>query len=468
MVFACGTALVSDGWVNSAAGSVNTLLARIYPDEYGKNHYSELFSGMAYLGTIVGMLTFGYFVDRYGRKYGMLAASCLMILGSALCAGAYGAGGSTQGLFAALIVYRFIAGLGIGGEYPSGSVASSEATAEEGINDRVRNMLFVLSTNTAIDVGFVLAALVPYILLFIFGESHLRVIWRLTFGLGIVPALLVLLWRLRMPKEPTRYRESCIKRNVPYKLVMRRYWRSFLGVSLAWFIYDFITYPFGLFSSIIVDTITGGDDSLKTVFLWALVINLLYIPGTVIGALLVDWLKPKRQIIIFLCLQGAVGFIMSGLYERLVAHIAAFAVVYGIFLSLGEAGPGDNLGLLASKTWPTAVRGQLSIGKVGAYVGVWAFPQIIAAFPEGVSQTRGPFYVGSGLCFLSAIVVFLLVPEVQPNSMAQIDVDFREYLVASGYDISQMGQPEESDDERSSLDHDKKPHHRVESFTMTA
>lgn len=41
----------------------------------------------------------------------MLASSCLMILGSALCAGAYGAGGSTQGMFAALIVYRFIAGV---------------------------------------------------------------------------------------------------------------------------------------------------------------------------------------------------------------------------------------------------------------------------------------------------------------------------------------------------------------------
>jgi len=96
---------------------------------------------------------------------------------------------------------------------------------------------------------------------------------------------------------------------------------------------SFITYPFGLFSSIIVDTITGGDDSLKTVFKWSLIINLFYIPGTVVGALLVDWLKvrgapslarprrsdpgltpsqPKRQLIIFLCLQGAVGFIMSG------------------------------------------------------------------------------------------------------------------------------------------------------------
>ena len=63
---------------------------------------------------------------------------------------------------------------------------------------------------------------------------------------------------------------------------------------------------------------------------------------------------------------------MSGLYERLSEHVSAFAVVYGIFLSLGEAGPGLCLGLLASKSWPTAVRGQLygfaaAFGKVGAF-----------------------------------------------------------------------------------------------------
>lgn len=50
---------------------------------------------------------------------------------------------------------------------------------------------------------------------------------------------------------------------------------------------------------------------------------------------------------------------MSGFYTQLTEHVAAFAVVYGIFLSFGEAGPGDCLGLLASKTWPTAARGQM-------------------------------------------------------------------------------------------------------------
>lgn len=88
-----------------------------------------------------------------------------------------------------------------------------------------------------------LRSFVPLVLYWICGEDHLRLIWRLTctssrcfrdpptelivlaaVGLGIVPAGLVLLWRLRMPLEPTRYRTSAIKRNVPWKLVARKYW----------------------------------------------------------------------------------------------------------------------------------------------------------------------------------------------------------------------------------------------------
>jgi hypothetical protein len=68
---------------------------------------------------------------------------------------------------------------------------------------------------------------------------------RRTVGLGIVPAAMVLLWRLRMPRESDRYKQSAIKTNVPYGLVARRYWKSFLGVSLCWFIYDlYVPLPF--------------------------------------------------------------------------------------------------------------------------------------------------------------------------------------------------------------------------------
>lgn len=83
---------------------------------------------------------------------------------------------------------------------------------------------------------------------------------------------------------------------------------------------------------------------------------------------------------------------MSGLYERLTNHIGAFAVVYGIFLSFGELGPGNCLGLLAAKTGPTAVRGQFygfaaAVGKIGAFVGTWGTLESQQIFEQMLTNT---------------------------------------------------------------------------------
>ena len=87
---------------------------------------------------------------------------------------------------------------------------------------------------------------------FSFGESHLRAVWRVAVGLGVIPAAAVFLWRLRM-EEPTRYKQDSMKRvKIPYLLIFKRYWKALAALCLAWFIYDFITYPFGLYSSTVV------------------------------------------------------------------------------------------------------------------------------------------------------------------------------------------------------------------------
>jgi hypothetical protein len=106
------------------------------------------------------------------------------------------------------------------------------------------------------------------------------------------------------------------------------------------------------------------------------------------------------------------------------SQIAAFAVLYGIFLSFGELGPGNCLGLLASKLGPTAVRGQFygtaaAIGKIGAFVGVWAFPPMIDAFGGSGSRegNTGPFWVGSGLAILSALITFFMIRPLEPDAM---------------------------------------------------
>lgn len=71
------------------------------------------------------MLIFGWVSDHLSRKIGMIVATIILIIFSALAAGSYGAHGSIGGLLAALTAYRFLLGIGIGGEYPAGSVACS-------------------------------------------------------------------------------------------------------------------------------------------------------------------------------------------------------------------------------------------------------------------------------------------------------------------------------------------------------
>jgi hypothetical protein len=40
------------------------------------------------------------------------------------------------------------------------------------------------------------------------------------------------------------YRRGAIKRRVPYRLVLRYYWRSLVGTCGAWFLYDFVVCAF--------------------------------------------------------------------------------------------------------------------------------------------------------------------------------------------------------------------------------
>lgn len=58
---------------------MNTLLRRIYgADRVNVHDYATVLSSLAFAGTIVGMLTFGYLSDKLGRKFGMVRALVLM------------------------------------------------------------------------------------------------------------------------------------------------------------------------------------------------------------------------------------------------------------------------------------------------------------------------------------------------------------------------------------------------------
>ncbi|KAF1912159.1 major facilitator superfamily domain-containing protein [Ampelomyces quisqualis] len=447
-VIACGAGLFSDGYLNNIIGPVNTMLSRIYPVAYTSSSAQANVASITFAGTVVGMLFFGYTSDHFSRKWSLFASTIIIILFAALGTGSYGAGGSPAGLLAALVAYRFFLGIGIGGEYPAGSVGCAESTGE--LKEGSRNKLFILFTNVQIDLAFLVAAIIATIVVVITGDSThgLKIAWRVCLGIGIIPPLSLLYLRLKLQEPEAFQRESLAKAKTPWLLVIKFYWFRLSIVSVIWFIYDFSAYSFGIYSTSILANLLGESAPLWKSLAWNILINFFYMPGCLAGAFVADLrsMGPKKTLFIGVTLQGVIGFIMAGCYPWLnqPKNVAGFVVVYGIFLALGEFGPGDNIGLIASKTCATGIRGQYyglaaAFGKIGAFAGSYALDAIQkAAGDDDVAAGRNPFFVASSLAFFAAGLV-LLLPHIGQDTIDQEDIKFREYLLSNGYDTSKMG-----------------------------
>ena len=155
-------------------------------------------------------------------------------------------------MFWMMVVGRGIAGFGAGGEvrqirekqarrlslrtinqYPVCGTSSAEASNENAFVRRRRGILVAMTTDFAIDFGFVIAGCVALIVLAAYHYRTTEGVWRICFGLGFTLPLVLVFFRIRMI-ESTQYRKHAIKRKIPYWLVIKRYWKPMLGTSLAW------------------------------------------------------------------------------------------------------------------------------------------------------------------------------------------------------------------------------------------
>ena len=65
--------------------------------------------------------------------------------------------------------------------------------------------------------------------------------------------------------------------------------------------------------------------------------------------------------------------------------------------------------------------------------------------PSTNRGNTGPFWVGSGLAILSALITLFFIRPLTHDGLAEEDRVFREYLEAHGYDTSKMGFRDEGD-----------------------
>jgi MFS family permease len=157
------------------------------------------------IGWATGGLVFGIMGDRIGRAKTMMLTILIYSLFTGLSAFSTG--------FWDFVLYRFLTGLGVGGEFAVGVALVAEV-----MPDRARShALGWLQALSA--VGNISAAMINIGLGIAEGQGHLGgefKAWRVMFAIGALPALLAILIRMRL-KEPERWQAAVAEGGMDHK-----------------------------------------------------------------------------------------------------------------------------------------------------------------------------------------------------------------------------------------------------------
>lgn len=340
------------------------------------------FAGMA-IGASVG----GLLADRFGRRH--VFALTLLVYGLAT-----GASALVGGL-AALLVLRFVVGLGLGAELPVASTYVSEFAPA-----RMRGRLIVF-LEAFWAVGWTAAALIGYVVVPSSADG-----WRWAFALGAIPAVYALIVRWGLPESP-RWLASR-GRNAEAIVIVRdleaaagrialeastegvtasapaarprvsALWAPALRARTAalwvlWFCVNFSYY--GAFIWIPTILVAQGYDLVRS-FGFTLIITLAQLPGYAVAAWLIEAWGRRATLATFLA-GSAVAAVLFGTASGETAVIAT-----GMMLSFFNLGAWGALYAATPETYPTALRATgagwaAGVGRIASILAPLAVPPLL-------------------------------------------------------------------------------------------
>jgi MFS family permease len=186
VILALGITWILDGLEASLVANLAPTLQ--HRDALGLTATEVGFANTTYLvGQVIGALVFGHLTDRLGRKRLFLVTLALYLVATALSGFAPG--------FGSFLVFRLLAGAGIGGEY-----SAINSAIDELIPARIRGQIDLgingsYWVGVAMGAGVTLVVLDPAIVPTAIG-------WRLAFSLGALLGLAILLVRRNVPESP--------------------------------------------------------------------------------------------------------------------------------------------------------------------------------------------------------------------------------------------------------------------------
>jgi len=344
-------------------------------------------ASVGFIGMAVGASVGGLLADRVGRR--QVFALTLLVYGLATGAAAL------SWSVGALLVFRFLIGLGLGAELPVASTLVSEFAPA-----RIRGRV-VVALESFWAVGWLLAALIGYFVVPLSDDG-----WRWAFALGAVPALYSAVVRLGLP-ESVRFLERHgrleeAERTVrsfedaagveppaataapqdsgsalpgPAALWSPGVRRRTASLWLVWFGVNFAYY--GAFIWIPTILVASGMDLVRS-FGFTLVITLAQLPGYAAAAVLVEVWGRRPTLSTFL-VGSAVAALMFGN-----AGTEAAILGWGMALSFFNLGAWGALYALSPEVYPTELRGtgtgwSAGFGRLASILAPLSVPWLLEA-----------------------------------------------------------------------------------------
>ncbi|MGN6446979.1 MFS transporter [Amnibacterium sp.] len=447
VVVGLGTAWILDGL------EIQIVSANAFAKQLHMSPFEVTLTGTIYLfGQVVGALVFGRLSDRLGRKRFFILTLAIYLVGSGV------AGFSFAPWF--LWIFRFIAGMGIGGEY-----TAINSAIDEIIPSRYRGRIDIAINGTY--WGGALIGSLAY--LFLLNQPALVDSgwgWRIGFFIGPVLGLIIIFLRRHVPESPRwqithgheqdaeanvsrierevaeeageelapvpeeRAIEIPVHDRVPARVILHTLFRRYPKRTLVAFsmmvtqsfLYNAIFFTYAIVLTTFYKVPEGQ-------------IPLFFIPfaiGNLLGPLVLGPLFDsigRRQMIFATYGIAAVVLAISGWLFAAGSLTAVTQTIFWCVCFFFASAGASSAYLTVSETFPLQLRGQaisyfFSIGQVVGAIAPSVFGLLI-----GSGHSRGPlaggYYFGAGMMLVGGIVALVFGVRAERQSLEDIsDIAF--------------------------------------------
>lgn len=348
-------------------------------------------STITLLGAVIGGIVFGILADKYGRVRVFTWTILIFSIFTGLCA--------LSPNVETLMVFRFLAGLGLGGEFGIGMTLVSEAWPKK-YRSRATSIVAV-----GFQIGIVLATFSVMFISPAFG-------WQGVFVAGVVPAILAF-WSRKNLEEPEQWLQlKAEKKNkiaIGHLFSSRKTTGTTIGLIIATSVQNFGFYGIMTWMPTMLANELGYTFNKTSV--WTVVTIVGMIIGIIVFGILADKIGRKPSYLIFLVSAAVIIWIYFQQTTPIV--LLLLGGVLGFFVN----GMMGGYGALLAEHYSTEARSTAEnvIFNVGRAIAGFA-PLIIGYISLNHSLSYALSLL-SGIYILSALSFIFLIPETKGKEL---------------------------------------------------